>query len=155
MSSREVVSAFWAAMQDNDWHRAARYLAPECVIDWPCSGERIVGRTDFANLQARYATNTGRWSFAVHRLVADRDVVVSEVTVTDGQQAARVVAFSEIEGERIARQIEYWPMSYEPLPGREDLARPAERRPVPVAGCQWRSRLACGAERAGIGFCSA
>ena len=96
-------------MQANDWHKAATYLAPACVIDWRRSGERIVGRSDFANIQARYPTNTGRWSFDVHRLVAEGDVVVSEVTVTDGEQSARVVAFSELEGGHIARQIEYWP----------------------------------------------
>jgi limonene-1,2-epoxide hydrolase len=129
MPSRETVSAFWAAMQSNDWDEAATHLAPECVIDWPCSGERIVGRRDFASIQARYPTSTGRWSFEVHRLVADGDVVVSEVTVTDGEQSARVIAFSELEGGRIARQIEYWPVSYDPLPGREDLTRPIDRVP--------------------------
>lgn len=129
MSSRELVSAFWAAMRTNDWHKAATYLAPQCVIDWPCSGERIVGRSDFVEIQARYPTDTGRWSFDVHRLVAERHVVVSEVTVADGQQSARVVAFSEIERGHIARQIEYWPTSYHPLPGREELTRPTVRIP--------------------------
>jgi hypothetical protein len=69
MSSRDLVSAFWVAMQADDWDKTATYLAPECVIDWPCSGERIV------------------------------------------------------------RQIEYWPTAYEPLPGREDLTRPIDRVP--------------------------
>lgn len=104
-------------MQTNDWEKAAGYLALECVIDWPCSGERIVGRTDFAAVQARYPTRTGRWSFEVHRLVADGKTVVSEVTVTDGEQSARVVAFSDIEGEHVTHQVEYWPSAYDPLPG--------------------------------------
>ena len=129
VSKRELVHAFWDAMQANDWDRAASFLAPECVIDWPCSGERIVGRSDFAAVQARYPTNTGRWSFDVHRLVADGDTVVSEVTVTDGEQSARVVAFSDFAGDQIARQVEYWPAAYEPRPGREDLTRPTERIP--------------------------
>jgi limonene-1,2-epoxide hydrolase len=123
------MSAFWAAMQANDWSRAASCLAPECVIDWPCSGERIVGRSDFAAVQARYPTKTGRWSFNVHRLVADGKTVVSEVTVTDGEQSARAVIFSEIDGEHVARQVEYWPTGYDPLPGRADLTRPIERIP--------------------------
>lgn len=80
-------------------------------------------------LQARYPTNTGRWSFDVHRLLADGDTVVSEVTVTDGDQSARVVVFSEIYGRHIVRQVEYWPTPYDPLPGREDLTRPIERIP--------------------------
>jgi limonene-1,2-epoxide hydrolase len=129
VSNRELISAFWAAMQTNDWEKVAGYLAPECVIDWPCSGERIVGRTDFAALQARYPTRTGRWIFDVHRLVADGKTVVSEVTVTDGEQSARVVAFSDIEGEHVTHQVEYWPTAYDPLPGREDLTRPTERIP--------------------------
>jgi limonene-1,2-epoxide hydrolase len=129
MSERGLVNAFWAAMQANDWHRAASYLAPECVIDWPCSGERIVGRTDFATVQARYPTKTGGWNFKIHRLIDAGDTVVSEVTVTDGEQAARVIAFSEIDGDHITHQVEYWPGAYDPPPGREDLTHPTERIP--------------------------
>jgi limonene-1,2-epoxide hydrolase len=129
VTSRDVVESFWAAMQDNDWERAAGHLTESCVIDWPCSGERIVGRADFAALQARYPTNTGRWIFDVHRIVAEGDVIVSEVTTTDGEQAARVVAFSTVDGDRIAHQVEYWPMPYDPRPGRDDLTQPIE--PIP------------------------
>jgi limonene-1,2-epoxide hydrolase len=129
VSSRELLSAFWAAMQVNDWEKAAGYLSPDCVIDWPCSGERIVGRTDFAAVQARYPTSTGRWSFDVHRIVGDGDTVVSEVTVTDGEQSARVIVFSDIDGDHVVRQVEYWPTAYDPLSGREDLTRPTERIP--------------------------
>jgi limonene-1,2-epoxide hydrolase len=129
MSALDVVRDFWAAMQANDWQRAAEHLVPECVVDWPCSGERIVGRDDFAAVQASYPTNTGRWSFDIHRLVNDGSTVVSEVTVTDGEQSARVVAFSEVTDEHIARQVEYWPTAYDPLPGREDLTQRIARVP--------------------------
>jgi limonene-1,2-epoxide hydrolase len=129
MSSQDVVSSFWDAMRANDWEAAARHLAPECVIDWPCSGERIVGRADFAAVQARYPTSTGRWSFVVHRLVGTAETVVSEVTVTDGEQSARLVAFSDVTGEQIVRQVEYWPVAYDPPPGREDLTSPGDRIP--------------------------
>ncbi len=123
------MESFWAAMQDNDWHRAAGHLAEDCVIDWPCSGERFVGRDDFAAVQARYPTNTGRWSFDVHRIVVEGDVAVSEVTASDGDQAARVIAFSLLDGSQITHQIEYWPMPYEPPAGREDLMQPIDRIP--------------------------
>ena len=123
------MSRFWEAMERNDWERAASYLSPACVIDWPCSGERIVGRDDFVAIQARYPTTTSRWHFDVHRLVADAFVVVSEVTVSDGDQSARVVAFSDVDAEHIVRQVEYWPAAYDPLPGREDLTQPIDRVP--------------------------
>jgi hypothetical protein len=80
-------------------------------------------------VQARYPTNTGHWSFDVHRLLAGDDTVVSEVTVTDGEQSARVIVFSEVVDDHIARQVEYWPKPYDPPAGREDLTRPIERIP--------------------------
>lgn len=91
--------------------------------------ERMVGRASFAAVQARYPTNTGRWSLDVHRLVVGDDTVVSEVTVTDGEQSARVIVFSEVVGDHIARQVEYWPMPYDAPASREDLTRPIERIP--------------------------
>jgi limonene-1,2-epoxide hydrolase len=129
MSALDVVSDFWAAMQTNDWQRAAEHLAPNCAIDWPCTGERIVGRDDFAAVQAQYPTRTGRWSFDVHRLVDGGSTVVSEVTVTDGEQSARVVAFSDVVDDHVIRHVEYWPIAYEALPGRENLTRPIPRVP--------------------------
>ena len=88
-----------------------------------------MGRDDFAAVQTQYPTSTGQWNFSVHRIVADGETAVSEVTVTDCEQSARVVVFSDIEGEQIAHQVEYWPTPYDPLPGREDLTRPTERIP--------------------------
>jgi limonene-1,2-epoxide hydrolase len=129
MAAREIVESFWQAMLANDWRRAASHLAEDCVIDWPCSGERIVGRNNFAEMQARYPTTTGRWTFEVHRLVVEGNVAVSEVTVSDGEQSARLVAFALLDDEHIAQQIEYWPMPYDPPPGREDLTRPVARIP--------------------------
>ncbi len=127
--TREVVKAFWAAMQDNDWDRAAGHLAEGCVIDWVCSGERILGRKDFVAVQVRYPTATGRWHFTIHRLVVDGELAVSEVTVTDGEQSARLVAFSVVQGEQIVQQTEYWPVPYDPPFDRADLTQPIQRIP--------------------------
>jgi limonene-1,2-epoxide hydrolase len=129
VSSRARVESFWAAMQENDWRRAAEHFTQDCEIDWPCSGERIVGRENFAAIQSQYPTTTGRWSFNVHRIVADEDTVVSEVTITDGEQAALVIAFSIFDGSQIAHQIEYWPIAYDPQPGRERFTQPIPRVP--------------------------
>ena len=117
----EVVERFWAAMQRNDWAAAAGCFVPEITIDWPCSGERIVGRANFVALQERYPTTTGHWRFDIHRLVSEGRTTASEVTVTDGVQSARVVAFSDVAEGLIARHVEYWPTAYEPLADRADL----------------------------------
>jgi limonene-1,2-epoxide hydrolase len=128
MAARAVVESFWEAMRANDWQAAAAHFAPDAVIEWPCSGERIKGPAAWAEIQARYPA-AGRWTFDVHRLVGDGDSAVSEVTVSDGERPARVVAFSEVEGEAIVRQIEYWPEAYEPAEWRADLVERIQ--PVP------------------------
>jgi limonene-1,2-epoxide hydrolase len=117
----EVVEQFWTAMQRNDWAAAAAHFVAEIKIDWPCSGERIVGRANFVALQERYPTTTGRWTFDIHRLVTEGRTTVSEVTVTDGVQSARVIAFSDVADGQITRHVEYWTTAYEPPADRADL----------------------------------
>lgn len=102
-------------------------LSDDCVIDWPCSGERI-SRESFAEVQARYPA-AGRWEFEIHRVIIDGATAVLELTVTDGEQRARAIAFSEVEGERIVRQVEYWPEAYEPPSWRAGLVERIE--PIP------------------------
>ena len=117
----DTVERFWAAMQRNDWAAAAGCFVPEIEIDWPCSGERIVGRANFVAIQERYPTATGRWDFDVHRLVTADRTTVSEVTVSDGVQSARVIAFSDVVDDLIVRHVEYWLTAYEPPADRADL----------------------------------
>jgi limonene-1,2-epoxide hydrolase len=119
----QVVSQFWAAMQRNDWTAAAGLLAEDIEVDWPCSGERIVGRASFVAVQEGYPSTTGRWTFTIHRLVGDGSTTVSEVTVSDGVQSARVIAFSDVVGDQIVRQVEYWPTAYEPPADRAHLVQ--------------------------------
>jgi hypothetical protein len=47
----------------------------------------------------------------------------------DGEQSARVIAFSELVGDLIVRQVEYWPAPYAPRPDRAGLMIPTERIP--------------------------
>jgi ketosteroid isomerase-like protein len=87
MTTRHVIDSFWSAMQANEWTAAAEHFADDCLIDWPCSGERVRSPQAYAELQARYPTDTGVWSFDIHQIVCEGDTAVSEVTVSDGEQA--------------------------------------------------------------------
>ena len=109
---KQVVARFWAAMQTNDFRAAAQLLDEDFVLEWPQSGERICGRDNFVAVNERYPA-AGPWQFTVQRLLADGPDVVSDVTVTDGSVQARAVTFSTVRGERIIRQVEFWPDSYE------------------------------------------
>jgi ribonuclease HI/ketosteroid isomerase-like protein len=103
-----VVERFWARMQANDFAGAAECLAPDALVEWPQSGERIRGRANFLAVNVNYPAS-GPWVFDVQRLVASGSEVVSDVRVTDGVALSRAVTFSTVRDGLIARQVEYWP----------------------------------------------
>jgi ketosteroid isomerase-like protein len=110
--SKQIVERFWAAMQTNDFQRAAELLHDDYRLEWPQSGERIRGRADFVAINANYPAH-GRWEFTIHRLVAEGDIVVSDVEVTDGVIMGRVITFSTIRAGKILQQTEFWPDPFE------------------------------------------
>ena len=107
-----LVEKFWALMATNDFRLVGSLLADDFVLDWPQSGERIRGRDNYAAMNEQYPTTTGRWSFAINRLVGNDDEAVSDVSVTDDLQHARAISFFAIRDGKIVRIIEFWP---EPL----------------------------------------
>jgi ribonuclease HI/ketosteroid isomerase-like protein len=134
-SGRAVVERYWACMQANDFAAAAACFAPDAVVEWPQSGERIRGRENFVAINVNYPA-AGRWVFEVERIVASGAEVVSDVAVTDGVVRARAVTFSTVRGGRITRQVEYWP---------EPFAAPAWR-------AAWVEREAALVEPATVGY---
>ncbi len=109
---KQVVAAFWAAMQTNDFRAAAALLDESYTLDWPQSGERISGRENFAAVNEQYPA-AGPWRFTVHRLLADGPEVVSDVSVTDGAVQGRALTFSTVRDGLILRQVEFWPDPFE------------------------------------------
>lgn len=112
MTPKEIVERFWEVMGTNDFAAASQLLTQDYEGHWPQSGEMIRGRENFAAINTAYPAK-GPWQFTIHRLVAEGDSVVSDVTVTDSDLVATVVSFHTVRGEQIARQVEYWPDPYE------------------------------------------
>ncbi len=112
MTSKALVERFWEVMGTNDFTAASQLLTQDYEGHWPQSGEIIRGRENFAAINAAYPAK-GPWQFTIHRLVAEGDSVVSDVTVTDSDLVVTVVSFHTVRGEQIARQVEYWPEPYE------------------------------------------
>jgi ketosteroid isomerase-like protein len=100
-------------MQTNDFKAAGEFLHDDYVLEWPQSGERIRGRANFVAINENYPAH-GRWEFAVRRVVAEQDEVVSDVEVTDGVITGRAITFSTIRDGKIAHQLEFWPDPFVP-----------------------------------------
>jgi len=116
-SAVEIAHEFWRLMASNDFDAVAGVLAPEFVLDWPQSKERIRGAGNFVRMNQEYPAH-GRWQFSVHRIVGDDAEAVSDVSVTDGGQSARAISFFTVAQGRVTRIVEFWP---------EPCAAPANR----------------------------
>jgi len=112
MTPKEIVSEFWKAMASNDFFAGAEWLAEDFVLLWPQSGEKIIGRKNFAELNTNYPAN-GPWRFKINAMLCEGNVVVTDVDVTDGTIQARAITFHTVENDRIVRQVEFWPEPFE------------------------------------------
>lgn len=121
----EIVQQFWALMQTNDFAAVAAVLAPDFVLEWPQTRERIRGAERFARMNADYPAH-GRWEFTIHRIVGDAHEAVSDVAITDGVQQARAISFFETADGRVRRLVEYWPEPYDAPANRAHLVERME-----------------------------
>ncbi|MEV6757054.1 nuclear transport factor 2 family protein [Streptomyces sp. NPDC051214] len=106
MEASKVVEALWDRMQARDWEGLRGLLADDVVVEWPVSGERIVGRDNFIRINAEYPEG---WSIHVLRIVTDGESVVSEVEVPhDTMGVHRVASFWTVHDGHIVAGREYW-----------------------------------------------
>ncbi|MBL8051346.1 MAG: nuclear transport factor 2 family protein [Anaerolineales bacterium] len=112
MNNKQIIENFWATMATNDFYAVAQLLHDEYVLEWHQSGERIRGRDNFAAINTYYPTE-GKWTFQINHIIAEDDLVVSDVNVSDGKVHDRVITFSTIRDGKIWKQIEFWPEPFE------------------------------------------
>jgi hypothetical protein len=124
-TAAEVAREFWRLMATNDFHSVSALLAPEFVLEWPQSKERIRGAARFARMNQEYPAH-GTWQFTVHRIFGGNSEAVSEVTVTDGVQNARAISFFTIAQDKITRIVEFWPEPYAAPANRAHLVEALE-----------------------------
>ncbi|MCB0081878.1 MAG: nuclear transport factor 2 family protein, partial [Caldilineaceae bacterium] len=106
-SPKEIVNEFWHLMSTNDFYSVTAVLSPNFVMEWPQTRERICGAENFARMNAEYPAH-GQWQFTINRLVDGEAEAVSDVSVTDGVQSARVISFFTVDQDKILRLVEFW-----------------------------------------------
>ena len=122
-TAESVVREFWRRMASNDFASVAAVLAPEFVMEWPQSKERIRGPERFCRMNAEYPT-ASRWRFQINRLQASAESVVTQVSLTDGTQSAEPVSFFTVRAGKIVQLVEYWPEPFAPAENRRHLVEP-------------------------------
>ena len=107
MTPSDAVRKFWAAIAARDWAGMADLLHPDVVVEWPASGERIVGRDNVVAVNREYPEG---WAIDVLRVIGtDDDVAVSEVEVPhQGLGVFRAASFWTVRDGLIVSGREYW-----------------------------------------------
>lgn len=119
----DVVREFWRLMATNDFHSVAAVLAPEFILEWPQSRERLRGSQRFAQMNHEYPAH-GPWQFTINRIVGGQAEATSDVSITDGVQTARAISFFTVEDGKITRLVEFWPEPYAAPASRAHLVEP-------------------------------
>lgn len=113
MEPLKVVAHLWERIEARDWDGVAALIAEDAVIEWPVSGERIVGRANFVAVlrdEGEDSEDDERSLGAVEvlRILADGDLVVTEVEIPEEHVVYRAVSLWTVHDGEIAGAREYW-----------------------------------------------
>ena len=126
--AKQVIAGFWDAMGSNDFEYASKWLARDYEYYMPQTKEYFTGRANFVALNQTYPAD-GIWLFNVQSIVAEGDISVSDVEITDGSLKVRAVTFHTLIDGLIHRQKEYWPEEYEAPAWRKDFVQIVKSAP--------------------------
>ena len=98
-------------MGSNDFVAASRWLTEDFEGDWPQSSELVFGRENFSAINSEYPQSS-IWKFELNSIVCEEDIVVTDVSISDGVQEARAITFHTVRDGLICRQVEFWPENY-------------------------------------------
>ncbi|MEU9255549.1 nuclear transport factor 2 family protein [Streptomyces sp. NPDC048270] len=107
MEPLNVVAHLWQRIGARDWDGVADLIAEDAVIEWPVSGERIVGRDNFIAVNSDDA-DTAERSVELLRILADGDLVVTEVEMPQDHVLYRAVSLWTVRDGEIVGAREYW-----------------------------------------------
>ncbi len=124
--NRRIVEEAWEAAIAGDFDAVVAHLAPDGVVEWPQSGERMVGPAACLNVYRNYPG--GSPTYRVRRITGSGDYFVVEATgdYGDGERYL-MTSIVELRNGKIARQTDYWSRPFEPPGWRAGMVEPMER----------------------------
>jgi len=109
--NRAILERAMNAMFGGDYETAAGAMAEDAVVEWPQSGERIVGRQACLMVYKNYPG--GSPTYQMRRISGGGDVFVVEATADYGGQKSYATSIVEFRNGKIVRQTDYWSSPFE------------------------------------------
>jgi ketosteroid isomerase-like protein len=105
--NRESVERLWRLFEAREWEKAGQEFHDDFEAVWPHTGEVFRGRANFIAVNENFPP-IGDWHIHIKRIVAEGDLVVSEIAVTHDYGLSHAASFFEMKEGRIFRLTEYW-----------------------------------------------
>ncbi|MFJ8161709.1 nuclear transport factor 2 family protein [Streptomyces sp. NPDC096136] len=105
------MARLWERIGARDWNGVAALVAEDAVVEWPVSGERIVGRANFVAVLSDEGPDAGERSVGaveVLHILADGDLVVTEVEIPEDHVLYRAVSLWTVRDGEVVAAREYW-----------------------------------------------
>ena len=111
MTGRDVVEKLIATLNAKNVDGMDELFHEDAVMDWPQSGERVVGGDDRRSV---YRAFPGLPTITTRRIVGSGDLWVAEATLDYGGGSAYLAVFVfELRDGKIARETAYWAEPFE------------------------------------------
>ena len=121
MDDQAILAALqrhWAASDANDFEAEHDIYREDAVLDYPQSGERILGRR---TIQESRFVQPNKKRFTVRRIVGGGDLWVSEFVLTYDGVPSYVVSIMEFCEGLVAHETQYFGERFDPSPSRAHL----------------------------------
>jgi len=107
---RRALDQHWAASDANDFETEHRIYLDDAVLEYPQSGERTRGRR---NIQSQRASQPNQKRFSIRRITGSGGVWVTEFILTYDGKPSYTVSIMEFEGDKVARETQYFADPFE------------------------------------------
>jgi ketosteroid isomerase-like protein len=125
---RAALDQHWAASDANDFELEHQIYRDDAVLEYPQSGERIRGRR---NIQITRTLQPSRKRFKVRRVIGAGDLWVTEYLILYDGQPSYTVSIMEFDGDKVARETQYFGDPFEASAWRSRWVEPIEKKPSP------------------------
>lgn len=111
------------AMFRDDWDQLGERIAEDAIVDYPQSGERLVGRQACLAVYRNYPGGSPRYE--LRRITGGPDVFTVEARGDYGGEIVYMTSIVEFRDGKIARQTDYFASAFEAPAWRAQWVSPA------------------------------
>ena len=122
--NRAIVERTLTTFFGGDYETATQAMADDAVVEWPQSGERIVGRDACLTVYRNYPG--GPPTYRLQRISGEGDHFVAEAIADYAGEKTHAISIIELRDGKIVKQTDYWANPFDAPAWREQWVQRME-----------------------------